>query len=101
MQSVAKSIDTPWGRETGEFHYLGIKPCIIAEMLLEPDSANGLVDYKVWCFNGKPYYIFTGSNRDVITHKVVFNLLLHHGNGLIVSCLNLTAMMYLYKNLLN
>ena len=71
---LQKSIDTPWGRETGEFHYLGIKPCIIAEMLLEPDSANGLVDYKVWCFNGKPYYIFTGSNRDVITHKVVFNL---------------------------
>lgn len=71
---LQKSIDTSWGRETGEFHYLGIKPCIIAEMLLEPDSANGLVDYKVWCFNGKPYYIFTGSNRDVITHKVVFNL---------------------------
>lgn len=73
-QQLQRSINHPWGRETGEFHYLSIKPCIIAEMLLESDDPAGLVDYKVWCFNGKPYYIFTGSNRDVITHSVVFNL---------------------------
>lgn len=73
-RQLQKSINTPWGRETGEFHYLNIKPCIIAEMLLESDDPNGLVDYKVWCFNGKPCYIFTGSNRDVVTHKVKFNL---------------------------
>lgn len=73
-QQLQEAIDTPWGRETGEFHYLGIKPCIVAEQLLESDDPAGLVDYKVWCFNGTPCYIFTGSNRDVVAHKAVFNL---------------------------
>lgn len=73
-EQLQRAIDKPWGKETGEFHYLNIKPCIIAEQLLESDDSAGLVDYKVWCFNGKPHYIFTGSNRDVVTHRVVFNL---------------------------
>lgn len=74
INQLQHAIETPWGYETAELHYTKIKPCIIAEELLESNSQYGLIDYKVWCFNGKPYYIFTGSNRDVITHKVVFNL---------------------------
>lgn len=53
---------------TTEFHYRKIKPCIIAEELLELPEADrtvssSMVDYKIWCFNGKPDSILVCSNR--------------------------------------
>ena len=54
---------------TTEFHYWRIKPCLIAEELLllseeERKYSSSIVDYKIWCFNGKPYYVWTVSNRN-------------------------------------
>ena len=54
---------------TTEFHYQGIKPCIIAEELLhvsddERTWTNSIIDYKCWCFNGKLDSIWTCTNRD-------------------------------------
>ncbi len=53
---------------TTEFHYKSIPPCIIAEELLEPSDeektwSTSIIDYKIWCFNGKVDSIFTCSNR--------------------------------------
>lgn len=52
---------------SGEPHYAKIKPCIIAEQLLDsstqPNDSKSLVDYKIWCFNGIPAFIFCCSNR--------------------------------------
>ncbi len=53
---------------TTEFHYRNIKPCIIAEELLElteEDRAisTSIIDYKIWCFNGKPDSVLVCSNR--------------------------------------
>ena len=57
----------PYGVLTGETHYKIIKPCIIAEKMLnsstQPNGSNSLIDYKIWCFNGKPTYIICYSNR--------------------------------------
>lgn len=58
------------GIYTTEFHYMGIKPCIIAEQLLENDTetqeyTSTLIDYKIWCFNGKAYAIWTCMNRNL------------------------------------
>lgn len=57
----------PYGLLTGESHYALIKPCIIAETLLDsnnqPNDSLSLVDYKIWCTNGKPCYIVCYSNR--------------------------------------
>ncbi len=69
--SVAKLngwLSKSYGKKHAEFHYLDIKPCIIAEELLHNNSADyehstSLIDYKVWCFNGKPHYIFVCTNR--------------------------------------
>ena len=52
-----------------ERHYSKIKPLIIAEELLINDDysskySESLIDYKIWCFNGKPNYIFTCCNRE-------------------------------------
>lgn len=54
------------GFETTEFHYTRIKPCIIIEEMLDSstqENSTTLIDYKVWCFNGKAYYIWACSNR--------------------------------------
>ena len=53
---------------TTEFHYGDIKPCIIAEETLEPTDADlavssSIIDYKIWCFNGKPDSVLVCSNR--------------------------------------
>lgn len=54
-----------YGARTAEPHYLRIKPCIIAEELLENtcDQSDSIVDYKVWCLDGKPYCIHVCANR--------------------------------------
>lgn len=57
----------PFGKDTAEPHYLRIPPRIIAEALLDKDKqsvpSSSLIDYKVWCINGKPKYILTFSDR--------------------------------------
>lgn len=61
-----------FGLETNEKHYLRIKPCLIVEALLEDASvkefSQSMVDYKVWCFDGKPYCTLIVADRDPVTH---------------------------------
>lgn len=53
---------------SGEPHYAEIKPCIIAEQLLDastqPCNSSSLVDYKIWVFNGKPMFTWCTWNRE-------------------------------------
>lgn len=53
---------------SGEPHYAHIKPCIIAEELLDastqPCNSSSLVDYKIWVFNGKPMFTWCTWNRE-------------------------------------
>ena len=62
-----KTLQSPYGILTGEEHYKHIKPCIIAEELLDgstqPNKSKTLVDYKIWSFDGKPEFIVCYSNR--------------------------------------
>ena len=64
----------PYGYVGGQTHYLRIKPCIIAEELLQQDdieksfSPNSLVDYKMWCINGEPESIWVAFNRHDAFH---------------------------------
>ena len=62
-----------FGIETAEPHYLRIKSCIIAEELLDVSlqsiKSSSLVDYKIWCINGKPCYIYVCYNRTA--HRIV------------------------------
>ncbi len=45
----------PFWAERGQFHYKAIKPVIIAEKLMECEGTKDLPDYKIYCFDGKPY----------------------------------------------
>ena len=69
-EQLKHSINTKFGLDNAEPHYLRIKPCIIAEQML--DNPKELVDYKIWCFNGKPYSFFVCVGRNPITHHANF-----------------------------
>lgn len=47
-----------------EWPYKNIKPRIIAEKYMEQIDGTGLVDYKFYCFEGKPQYLYVSKNMD-------------------------------------
>lgn len=61
------------GLGTVELHYTRIKPCIIAEELLEDTSVSsyscGIIDYKIWCFNGNPFCCVVMYDRNLDKHN--------------------------------
>lgn len=56
-----------FGESMGEMHYAKMKPCIIAEELLDvtkqPIKTSSLIDYKIWCFKGEIASIWVCFNR--------------------------------------
>ncbi len=79
-RQLQKSVETKFGELEGGRHYLRIKPAIVAEALLENDElskkySSSIIDYKIWCFNGKPHYIWTCCNRnDISTDVMTYDL---------------------------
>lgn len=69
IKKMAKKwLAIPFGYSGSQLHYLSIKPCIVAEELLNNDfqdsfSPHSMVDYKVWCINGEPENIWIAYNR--------------------------------------
>lgn len=69
-------LSIPFGYSGAQLHYLRIKPCIIAEELIEnnlediPISPNSLIDYKVYCINGEPEAVWVAYDR---TYTGVYN----------------------------
>ena len=51
----------------GEPHYMSMQPCIIVEEILDCKKqsivTDTLIDYKIWCFNGKPHHVWVCYNR--------------------------------------
>ncbi len=63
-KDLAKHLKVKYGYVHGELYYNDIKPCVIAEKFLEhPEGQASVIDYKVWAFNGKPYCVWTCSDR--------------------------------------
>lgn len=64
-----------------EPHYKNMTPCVIAEEVLPLEKgATSLIDYKMWCFNGKCYYTFVcnernanGNSAHVMTYDMDWN----------------------------
>lgn len=52
------------GALSAEPHYKNIPPRIIAEKVLQKnEDEDTIIDYKIWCFNGRPYSILVCFNR--------------------------------------
>ena len=71
-----------FGITTGQSQYKDIPPCIIVEELLDANlqasPSSSLIDYKIWCFNGKPAYIFVyndraGGNANCMVYDLAWN----------------------------
>lgn len=73
--TIDKWLHTQIARTTTEFHYKDIKPRVIAEEFLRNPAdieafSSTLIDFKVWCFNGKAQYVWACSNRVGISTEV-------------------------------
>lgn len=82
-KQMDKALHTKYGELEGGKHYMRISPAIIAEALLTNDEiskihSTSIIDYKIWCFNGKVHYIWACCNRDkngtdVMTYDINWN----------------------------
>lgn len=69
VQSMRKSLDFPYAELSGQLHYSRIKPCIIAEKLMEQGGGHiSLTDYKVHCVNGRACCVLVFTDRDAVHH---------------------------------
>ncbi len=70
----AKRLNEKLSVLSGEPHYALIKPCIIAEELLDatsqPCESSSLIDYKIWVFDGTPMYTWCTWNREKYSANV-------------------------------
>ncbi len=68
-RKMQRAVTTNYGELEGGKHYMRIEPAIIAEGMLVNDAvsqrySSSLIDYKIWCFNGRAHYIMTCTNRE-------------------------------------
>jgi hypothetical protein len=71
-----KDLKTKYGALESGHHYLRIKPRMIAEELLHNDPKTeeisfSIIDYKIWCFNGRACWVWVCANRDEHTTEVM------------------------------
>lgn len=65
-KDLTKHLKVRYGYAQGEMYYNGIQPLIIAEEVLPVETQpfpGSMVDYKIWCFDGKPYGVWACYNR--------------------------------------
>lgn len=62
-KKMTQSLKTNYFWGTREWPYKNVKPRIIAEKYMEDSNNQGLIDYKLMCFNGEPKCTFVCENR--------------------------------------
>lgn len=75
-EQIGLALKRTYGLSEGNLHYSRIHPRVIAEELLENDAvsasySSSVIDYKIWCFNGKAYYIWVCTDRSHEGAKVL------------------------------
>jgi len=74
LRKLNKSLKENYAKETLEYHYEKIKPCILCEEYLKENNKISPTDYKIYCFNGKAKYILVCADRESKVKKVYYNL---------------------------
>lgn len=69
IRTFEKELSTRYGALESGQHYMRIVPRLLVEELIHNDEETqkvsfSLIDYKMWCFNGKCHYIWVCANRD-------------------------------------
>lgn len=82
VKKYAALLQETFSNTNGEPHYAAMKPCLIAEELLDNRlqqiETDSLIDYKIWCFNGIPHCVWACYNRhkdsvEVATYDLDWN----------------------------
>lgn len=67
IAKAKKKLRKGWGKnyynQNKEYPYRYVKPRIIAEQYMEDESGYELKDYKIFCFDGEPKYLFVATGR--------------------------------------
>lgn len=64
-KKLSKCLKTNFFYRSREWCYKGIKPRIICEKLMQDNNQkNGLIDYKFFCFNGQPQFLYISSGLE-------------------------------------
>lgn len=71
-KKLEKSMHINWKYQR-EWVYRDIPPRIIAEKYMSNEDSNGLVDWKIFCFNGEPKLLFYASDRYTIGEPLKFD----------------------------
>ena len=77
IQAVRKKIEYGLGKSaywgTREYPYKAINPRIIVEAYMEDESGYELKDYKIFCFDGKPKFLFVATDRGIKGEETKFD----------------------------
>lgn len=77
LDAVRKKIESSLKQnfywQSREWPYKNVKPRIIAEQYMEDKETGELRDYKFFCFNGTPQYLFIASDRSKGKSEVKFD----------------------------
>ena len=60
---LKEGLETNYYDRNKEYPYKDVKPRIIAEAYMEDESGYELKDYKIFCFDGEPKFLFVASDR--------------------------------------
>ena len=66
-KKLEKSLKRNYYWAEREWPYKNVKPQIIAEKFMVDKSGDGLIDYKFYCFNGMPEFLYISNGMD--NHK--------------------------------
>ena len=62
IEGLRKGLNQDFFVKGREWPYKNVKRRVFAEKLMKSDDGNPLKDYKIFCFDGEPKYIWVGSN---------------------------------------
>jgi TupA-like ATPgrasp len=63
IETMRRWLNTNYYYEDREYHYYDIKPRILIESHLDDGQKDGPLDYRFWCFNGRPEVIHVNNHR--------------------------------------
>ena len=72
-KKLAKGLKRTYVVQNREYPYAKVPRRIIAEKYMEDESGYELKDYKIFCFDGKPKFLFVASDRQKVGEDVKFD----------------------------
>ena len=80
QRNLRKSMKENYAKETLEYQYEKIKPCILCLQYIKENEKLMPTDYKIFCFNGKAYFLLVCGDRDSNVRTVYYDLNWHKIN---------------------